>query len=521
KELERKKAEEKYRALEALAGSIAHEMRNPLSQVRQNLDEILLELPLSSTENDYASLPKKNIETIQKRAIQAQMAINRGLQVITVTLGNFRNADVSKEELTCLSATTITRKAIEEYGYASEHERQMIHISQGEDFIFLGEENNFSLMLYNLLENALQILQQVPDGRIAITIQREESVNSILIRDNGPGIPPDILPKIFEPFFTSGKKDGTGLGLAFCQRVMQSFKGQITCKSELGKFTEFALTFPALDKATINKFESGLYAEYAPFFVGKRVLLAEIPEAYMPLLRRQLTPLNIELDDAEDKNKALEKLETNHYDLVLADISQPKAGTVKLANSVKNKGRDIPVVGCRSSANSLVDNANNSITNIISMPPALPELLSAMKSSLEMARETLRESLSGKTVLVADDLDFNRRVIKLMLGKLGITILEASNGLEALEILKTQPCDLLIMDMRMPVLDGFETAKRIRSAPSPWSDIPILGMSGNIDNATLKLASESGINDSIIKPIKLKPFLQKVSAMLKISQPVN
>lgn len=154
------------------------------------------------------------------------------------------------------------------------------------------------------------------------------------------------------------------------------------------------------------------------------------------------------------------------------------------------------------------------------MPPVLSELLSAMKSALEMVRETLRESLSGKTVLVADDLDSNRRVIKLMLNKLNVTIIEASNGLEVLEILKSQPCDLLISDMRMPVLDGFETAKRIRSMPAPYNALPILGLSGNLDNATLKMLKESGINDSLIKPLKLNPFLQKVSSMLKISQPV-
>jgi len=203
---------------------------------------------------------------------------------------------------------------------------------------------------------------------------------------------------------------------------------------------------------------------------------------------------------------------------VLAELSLPPSGAAEFAKSLKNAGRDIPVVACSGSANPSADNSGD-IDALISMPPALPELLNALKSSLETARSTLQESLSGKSVLVADDLDFNRRVIRLMLDKLGVTVLEASNGVEALDILKSQPCDLLIMDMRMPVLDGFETATCIRSSTSPWRDIPILGMSGNLDNATLKMAKESGIDDSLIKPLKLKPFLQKVSAILKITQP--
>ena len=518
KESEQKKAEEKFRALEALAGSIAHEMRNPLSQIRHNLDEILLELPQKYTTSEGTHLSAKNIETINKRANQAQMAVNRGLHVITMTLGNFRNTDVSKEELKCLSAMAITRKALEEYGYASEQERQMIHLKPGEDFLFLGEENSYTLVIYNLIVNALQILQTVPDGRIDLTIQRGETVNRIFIRDNGPGIPPGILLKIFDPFFTSGKKGGTGLGLAFCRRVMHSFKGKISCDSKEGQYTEFTLEFPVLEQAAINRFESSLYEEYTPFFAGKKVLLAGIPDVYSPLLRRQLAPLKIGLDDANDSVKALEMLEANRFNLVLANASLPPTGAAHLANSIRKSGKDIPVVACSSSTNTTADSYKG-IDAVISLPPALPELLGALKSSIEMVRETLKESLAGKTVLVADDLDFNRRVIKVMLNKLGIDILEASNGFEALEILKSRHCDLLIIDMRMPVLDGFETARRIRSTDASWKEIPILGVSGNLDNTTLKLAKESGINDSLIKPLKLKPFLQKVSAMLKISQP--
>ncbi|RXK84659.1 hybrid sensor histidine kinase/response regulator [Chlorobaculum sp. 24CR] len=515
---EQQKAAEKTMVLEALAGSIAHEMRNPLSQIRHNLDEILLELPHCRTESDCSTPSIKNLETISNRANQAQIAVNRGLHVITMTLGNFRNTDVSGEELSCLSAMTMARKALEEYGYASEEEQQMIHLMPGEDFLFLGEENNFILVLYNLLVNALQILHAEPDGRIDITLQRGELFNRILIRDNGPGISSENISKIFDPFFTSGKKGGTGLGLAFCRRVMHSFKGQITCESEEGRFTEFTLEFPVLDHATIDRYESSLYAEYTPVLSGKKALLAGIPETYAPLLRRQLTPLNLNLDEAADGSLAFEMIEASRYNLVLADMSLPPSGAEKLAMSIKSNVGDIPVIACSSSRKPPI-NAIEGIDAVIAMPPALPELLGAMKTSLEMVREALKESIAGKTVLVADDIDSNRRVIKLMLNKLDVTFLEASNGLEVLEILKSQPCDLLIIDMRMPVLDGFETAKRIRSTPSSYRDMPILGLSGNLDNETLKMVKESGIDDSLIKPLKLKPFLQKVSAMLKLSQP--
>ncbi|NTU54290.1 MAG: response regulator [Chlorobiaceae bacterium] len=515
---ERRKADEKNRALQALAGSIAHEMRNPLSQIRHSLDEIMMEIPQLDSDNESVNVSNKSVETIHKRIAQAHMAVNRGTHVINMTLENFKTAEVSYENLVCLSATSVTRKAIEEYGYASEQERHMIHLRSGEDFMFLGDENNYILVLYNLIVNALHALHPIPGGRIDIYFQSGEKRNRITIRDNGPGIPQDIRYKIFDPFFTSGKKEGTGLGLAFCKRVMLSFRGDIICNSEVGQYTEFTLEFPVLDKSVISQYESKLYEAYTPFLSGKKLLLAGVPEIYLPLFRRQLAPLNIGLDEAVDGDKVLDMIGQNRYDLLLVNLNLPPADAEKLVRNLRKNGHDLPVVAFSSSIKPVIAKSR-AIDTLIFMPPVLPEMLNALKTALETSRETLTKTLSGKTVLVADDLDFNRKVIKSMLNKLGVRILEASNGMEALQKLKTERCDLLIMDMRMPVLDGFETAREIRSGDTPYRNIPILGLSGNLDNETLKTAKQSGFDDSLIKPVKLKPFLQKVALMLQFDHP--
>ena len=519
---ERQKAEEKNLALQALAGGIAHEMRNPLGQIRHNLDEILQELPQSNSET-IAKVTAKNIETINRRVGQAQMALNRGLHVIDMTLGNFRNDDVSREDFTCLSAAATTRKAIDEYGYASEHERQMVHLESSDDFMFRGDENSYILVIYNLLVNALHFLQTTQDGRIDIRMEQGVTVNRIIVKDNGPGISSDHITKIFDPFFTSGRKGGTGLGLAFCRRIMRSFGGDILCNSEKGKFTEFFLSFPVLDKALIDDYETKLHDEYKPIFSGKRLLIAGTSPESLAMIRRQLSPFGFGTNVASDGAQALNMIVSSRYDLLLADIDLPFLNAAELAQKIKENGKEIPVVAYTSSKHPVPGKKlaeTSGIDTWISMPPALSELLYALKTSLQTARETLKESLDGKTVLVVDDLDFNRRVIKSMLNKLGVTILEASDGQAALDILKNHQCDLLIMDMRMPVLDGFEASRRIRSGLSAYRNIPILGLSGNLDNASLKMAKQSGMNDCLIKPVKLKEFLQKVAVMLKNDPPV-
>jgi len=519
---ERRKAEEKNLALQALAGGIAHEMRNPLGQIRHNLDEILQELPQSNFETTATQITAKNIDTINRRVAQAQMALNRGLHVIDMTLGNFRNDDVSREDFTCLSAAASTRKAIDEYGYASEHERQMVHLESSDDFMFRGDENSYILVIYNLLVNALHFLQTEPDGHIDIRMEQGDTQNRISVRDNGPGISSENLSKIFDPFFTSGKKGGTGLGLAFCKRIMRSFGGDIVCNSEKGKFTEFVLSFPVLDKVLIDEYEAKLYEEYKPIFSGKKLLIAGTSPDSLAMIRRQLAPFGIGTNVASDGAQALNMIVSSRYDLLLADIDLPFLNAAELAQKIKENGKEIPVVAYTSSKNPVPEKKLAETSGIdawISMPPALSELLYALKTALQTARETLKESLDGKTVLVVDDLDFNRRVIKSMLNKLGVTIHEASDGQDALDKLKTHHCDLLIMDMRMPVLDGFEATRRIRSGISTYRNIPILGLSGNLDNATLKMAKQSGMNDCLMKPVKLKEFLQKVAIMLKGDPP--
>ncbi|MBN1928395.1 MAG: hybrid sensor histidine kinase/response regulator [Chlorobiaceae bacterium] len=519
KDLEQKKAEEKYRALEALAGSIAHEMRNPLTQIQHNIEEIQIQFNHSLSESDSALLPESFFATVNKRIKNAQMAVNRGLHVITMTLGNFRNTDLSQNNLSCISASTITRKAVEEYGYASEAEKMMIVFEPEEDFIFLGEEDNYILVLYNLLVNALQFLHSVPEGRIVISLKKGQTVNTIFVRDNGPGISPEILPRIFEPFFTVGKKGGTGLGLAFCKRVMQSFNGDITCKSEKGKYTEFALEFPVVAPEVIQDYESSLYAEYTPFFAGKKILLACNQPDRLATMRMMLAPLKVELHEAGNENDAFEKLLAKNYDLFLADSDQANPGTPDMAEKLKAMGIAVPAVTCLNSPQSMLGHNSQTSNNVLFMPLALHDLLNTLKIAIITNHSIRKESSDTKTVLVVDDLDFNRKVIKSMLNKLGVRILEGSNGLEALKILEKERCDLLIMDMRMPVLDGFETAKQIRAGNSHFRNIPILGLSGNLDNSTMKITQECGINESLMKPVKLKPFLQKVTAMLKISQP--
>ena len=226
---------EKMSSLQALAGSIAHEMRTPLTQLGYFVDDVKASL-LEQTA-DLEPMPE-----LAFQSLQAQTAIKRSLQVIDITLGQVRNSPIDKSIFKTLSIHSVINKALAEYVFLP-GEREWVNCDLRQTFNLRGDETLLIYLIFNLLKNALYFSQTVQPFQISITSHIEEKHNTLLIRDNGPGIPTKHLEKIFDDFFSTDRFQGTGLGLAYCRRVMLSFGGDISCHSEVGTFTEFKLTF--------------------------------------------------------------------------------------------------------------------------------------------------------------------------------------------------------------------------------------------------------------------------------------
>ncbi|ABL65818.1 response regulator [Chlorobium phaeobacteroides] len=513
-------AMERNNALKALAAGIAHEMRNPLGQIRYNLESIQEELPLYHAERLYPSISAGGVERIYEKVARGQIAVNRGIQVIEMILEEVREDASEDAGLTYLSAAAITRKAIDEYGYESQEERQRVHFFEDDDFVFKGVETMYVFVLFNLVMNALYFLRSFPDGRIDIRLKRGEILNSVTVRDTGPGVAKENLAKLFDPFYTSGRKGGTGLGLAYCKRVMRFFGGDIVCRSVRYEFTEFILTFPPVSDGDIADFEADLYAQYHELFSAKRILHVGADPANLVLIARYLLPLSVELDQVQSGAEAMEMIASRQYDLVLLDLELPIIDGYELAFRMQENGVVLSIVAyTRMSSTLLKGRAEKlGIQALLSMPIVLAELLSVLAEAIETKPDTLKNSLAGKTVLVADDSALNRMVVKNILQRGGLTVLDAKNGQEAIDILEHYPCDLLLIDIQMPVLDGLEAAKRIRATKSGYRGIPIICLSGDGDKETVRRAMESGMNDYLIKPVDSKNLLQKVSRLLLLTE---
>jgi len=205
--------------LKALAGSIAHETRNPLASIKQGCDII-----------------KNCLDEAMEFLDLISTSSTRGLMISEMILTNIREEKIDKSKFTDLSIANIVKSAIREFAFESEKEKEFVNVDLENDFVFKGDETMAIFVLINLLKNSLYY-------KAKINIWLDADKKCLYFKDDGAGIPADKLEFIFDDFFTSDKKDGTGLGLPFCKRVMQAFGGNISCQSIIGEGAEFCLWF--------------------------------------------------------------------------------------------------------------------------------------------------------------------------------------------------------------------------------------------------------------------------------------
>lgn len=369
--------DQRLRQAQALANSIAHEMRNPLAQVQ-------LEFECMSQK---ISAAKPSTE-LSQHVEQGKAAVMRGRQLIDIILREVNNSSLDQEPAEPASIRTAINQAVSLYGFDNQSESQKVHLFIEHDFVAKINETLFNFVMFNILRNAVYYFDSYPESCIEIRTDANDYENLIIIRDTGPGIPQELLGRIFDDFFSHNKSGGSGLGLGYCQRVMKSFGGAIRCRSVYGEFTEFTLAFPLSDIA-INTLEPS-------------------PESRSPM---------------------------SSYDLA---ATAPE------------------------------------------MPPT-------------------------QLILVVDDKEVQRALVKLYLEQLGYDVVLANNGKVAIEIINSNPIDLVFMDIQMPVMDGFEAAAIIKQS---FPAIPIIALSG--ESAPQDLARINQLMDGRLSKPTSKQALSKV-----------
>ncbi|MBN3806124.1 response regulator [Paraburkholderia sp. Ac-20336] len=501
---------EKNRALQALAGSIAHEMRNPLSQLRHVLDRVQEALPAVTEPGEATTLTHGRASVLYNHLAQGQLSIERGLRIIAMTLDEVSAKSIRSDSLSYLHAAATTRKALEEYGFDNDNERAKISIAVRKDFIFKVDETVYLFTLFNLIKNSLYHIAPYPQATLTLIVER----NKVIVRDTGAGIAAELIPHLFEPFRTAGNSGGTGLGLAYCQRAMRAFGGNIECQSEVGKFTEFTLSFPAVSAEEVADHERRIFERAMPVFRGKRVLVVDDDNTLRARTRRVLTKAGAYVSEAQSGEVALATLRrASPYDLVLMDISMPGldgyATTERIRAERECPNRNVLIAAYTAEPGNAVRlrSRRAGMDEIISKTSSVQELITALQALFENGTRHdagLRpDGLIGRSILVADDDTYSRLVAKAYLERCGASVVEAEHGQAVLTRLQEDGfIDAILMDMNMPGMSGIDTTKAIRARTDAYATVPVIALTSHSDSESIQACLAAGMNEVMIKPVQ-------------------
>ncbi|MCC2666308.1 MAG: sensor histidine kinase [Gammaproteobacteria bacterium] len=242
-QIEKEVAEKNTAVMNILAGSIAHELRTPLSAINSHID--LLKLIIANKENT----PIEKEARIEKGIYTIKLSIKEAAQVIDMILTKLRNVALGKVEdknFQKHSMLETVTEALETYPFKGQEKGLISFKNREEDFTYTGDLILTKHVLFNLIKNDLQAIQEAAKGEITIEMSTKDGkFNQVFITDTAVGLSEEMLAKIFNKFETTDKThSGAGLGLTFCKLVMESYGGEINCTAKEGQYTRFILSFP-------------------------------------------------------------------------------------------------------------------------------------------------------------------------------------------------------------------------------------------------------------------------------------
>ncbi len=551
-------SEERAKIFKSLAGSIAHELRNPLNAI--NL--------VGSQINDLASdLDKQNgssyqvkynsessvvpgvsiIPTAKSKLLNLTSHISDSIananNIINIILGDLSEKKIDPEDFVYLESDKILPDIVEKFGYRNDEEKSKVKLlpskHEENNFLFKAVPDRLTYIVFNLLKNALYYLNQFPESVVTIGTEKRTvsgtEYNVIYVNDTGPGIPPHIIPKLFGDFYTSGKKEGTGLGLSFCKRNMQMFGGDIICESELGKWTRFSLLFPKLSEEEVRR--ARLEGK------KKKILLVDDQEVNLITTKSKLEKilLYVSCDIARSGKEAISMARQNKYQLILMDVQMPEISGIEATKKIRSYDKEVPIIALtslnRDSFAKAIDDASskNDFSHYLSKSSRDNLLYRGVSKWItdpqdDMlyvgAKEDYLKILYGKKVILADDQQMNRMITKRSLEAAGLIVVEASDGKELLEIYQKSldakgrsDFDAIITDVNMPPHDGDDAAKEIRVIEaahkiSHHDEMPIIALSGDGDKEDIHHFFECQMTDYFIKGTKPELLLKIIANYL-------
>ncbi len=386
-------------------------------------------------------------------------------------------------------------------------------------------------VLLNLLSNALKFTQE--GGRIDVHVyqepsdQGEEYVRTHFeVEDNGIGMSQEFQKKIWDTFSRDSseqvqKTTGTGLGMAITKRIVELMGGTIELQSELGKGSSFHVI---LDFRKAESVEEWKLPEW-------NVLVVDDNEMLCHSAVSNLEELGIHAEWTLDGKKAIEMIEERHnrkedYRFVLIDWKMPNMNGLQTIRRIRERiGKSVPVFLISAYDWSEIEEEarNVEIEGFISKPLFKSTLYSYLKHYAEENPDDSEENeneapdFTGKRILVAEDIEINWEIANEILSSFGFELEHAENGKICVDMFSASEIgyyDVILMDIRMPVMNGYDATRAIRALTREDKELPIIAMTADAFENDVQVCLQCGMNAHVAKPLDIQELIRTLQKTL-------
>jgi signal transduction histidine kinase/CheY-like chemotaxis protein len=535
-------------AKDEFLANISHELRTPMNGIL-GMAELALGTDLSPQQLEFIKGIKSSAESMMTLVNDILDYSKVGAKKVELESINFRIQDVVYEMISALSLQAHKKKL-----------EFICDISVSINYGVIGDPGRLGQILTNLVGNAVKFTQE---GEIVISVE-EESKNeqdvSILftVADTGIGISRENQRIIFDVFAQADgsmtrKFGGTGLGLAICSQLADVMGGKIWVESKEGEGSQFFVSIPFKLDTTAEPDPLPVFPDHIK---DHPALVLDDNTRTLDTIAKMLDSLNFKVEKSTSAGDAMARLdrataESNPYSIILFDPYLPGTDSFMFLDYIK-RAPDLPksmivMVGSKGNRGDAEPWLKLGVSTFVAKPIKLSELIEAMNSvfgisekpedPLEAAKqETQVEDTpvhsaqveeapqpqetktvrKGYRILIVEDNMVNRKVAYFMLEKKGHEVTAVENGQEALKALENSLFDLILMDIQMPVMDGFEATEAIRKREaSTGGHIPIIAMTAHAMKGDRERCLDSGMDDYTSKPLNPSEVFQKIDAAIK------